>query len=111
MLSFAIALLRPPLVASRSWAAPPVAPFCLWSQLSRRHLQFPPELCPRLEALEVPSFLVVEGLARPRDIQADNTITSGLLAEAKIQFNGAGVVGDKQGPGVVHRVMDHAWPF
>jgi flagellar L-ring protein precursor FlgH len=56
-------------------------------------------------------YLVVEGLARPRDIQADNTITSGLLAEAKIQFNGAGVVGDKQGPGVVHRVMDHAWPF
>jgi len=56
-------------------------------------------------------YLVVEGMARPRDIQADNTIQSGLLAEAKIQFNGAGVVGDKQGPGVVHRAMDHAWPF
>jgi len=56
-------------------------------------------------------FLVVEGLARPRDIQADNTINSGLLAEAKIQFNGSGVVGDKQGPGVVHRAVDHAWPF
>ena len=56
-------------------------------------------------------YLVVQGMARPRDIQADNTIQSGLLAEAKIQFNGAGVVGDKQGPGVVHRAMDHAWPF
>lgn len=56
-------------------------------------------------------YLVVTGMARPRDIQADNTIKSGLLAEAKIQFNGSGVVGDKQGPGVVHRAMDHAWPF
>ena len=56
-------------------------------------------------------YLVVQGMARPRDIQADNTIQSGLLAEAKIQFNGSGVVGDKQGPGVGHRAMDHAWPF
>mgnify|MGYP002003920606 CR=1 FL=1 len=56
-------------------------------------------------------YLVVEGLARPLDIQADNTIESSLLAEAKIEFNGAGVVGDKQGPGVVQRAVDHAWPF
>ncbi|MEC9391767.1 MAG: flagellar basal body L-ring protein FlgH [Myxococcota bacterium] len=56
-------------------------------------------------------FLVVEGLARPLDIQADNTIQSSLLAEAKIEFKGAGVLGDKQGPGVVQRGMDHAWPF
>jgi flagellar L-ring protein precursor FlgH len=56
-------------------------------------------------------FLVVEGLARPLDIQADNTIQSSLLAEAKIEFNGSGVVADKQGPGVVQRGMDHAWPF
>ena len=56
-------------------------------------------------------YLVVEGLARPLDIQADNTIQSSLLAEAKIEFNGAGVVGDKQGPGVVQRAVDHAWPF
>mgnify|MGYP001429521823 CR=1 FL=1 len=56
-------------------------------------------------------YLVVEGLARPLDIQADNTIESSLLAEAKIEFNGAGVVGDKQGPGIVQRAVDHAWPF
>jgi len=56
-------------------------------------------------------FLVVEGLARPLDIAADNTIQSSLLAEAKIEFNGAGVLGDKQGPGVLHRAVDHAWPF
>ena len=56
-------------------------------------------------------YLVVEGLARPLDIQADNTIESSLLAEAKIEFNGAGVLGDKQGPGVIQRAVDHAWPF
>ncbi len=56
-------------------------------------------------------YLVVQGQARPRDIQADNTIVSSLLAEAKIEFNGNGVLADKQGPGVLHRGMDHAWPF
>jgi flagellar L-ring protein precursor FlgH len=56
-------------------------------------------------------FLVVHGSARPLDIAADNTIRSGLLAEAKIEFNGAGVVGDKQGPGVIQRATDHVWPF
>jgi flagellar L-ring protein precursor FlgH len=56
-------------------------------------------------------YLVVQGQARPRDIQADNTIVSSLLAEAKIEFNGNGVLADKQGPGILHRGMDHAWPF
>ena len=56
-------------------------------------------------------YLVVEGLARPLDIQADNTIVSSLLAEAKIEFNGSGVVADKQGPGIVQRGRHHAWPF
>lgn len=56
-------------------------------------------------------YLVVQGQARPRDIQADNTIASSMLAEAQIEFNGNGVVADKQGPGILHRGMDHAWPF
>ncbi len=36
---------------------------------------------------------------------------SHLVAEARIVFDGEGVVGDKQGPGIGHRVMDHVWPF
>lgn len=56
-------------------------------------------------------FLVMTGMVRPRDIQADNTVLSHLVAEARIVFDGEGVVGDKQGPGLGHRVMDHVWPF
>jgi len=56
-------------------------------------------------------YLILEGLVRPRDVQADNTVDSYLLAEARIEFAGAGTVSDKQKPGSVHRVLDHAWPF
>ena len=56
-------------------------------------------------------YLVLTGTVRPRDIQADNTVLSHLLAESKIEFSGQGTVSDKQGPGIGHRLMDHAWPF
>ncbi len=56
-------------------------------------------------------YLVLTGTVRPRDIQADNTVLSHLLAESRIEFSGQGTVSDKQGPGFGHRVMDHAWPF
>jgi len=56
-------------------------------------------------------YLVLTGIIRPRDIQANNIIMSDFVAELQLGFDGSGVVADKQGPGVGHRVMDHAWPF
>jgi len=56
-------------------------------------------------------YLVLEGTVRPRDIQADNTVDSYLLAEARIEHTGSGVVSDKQGPGIGQRVVDRVWPF
>ena len=56
-------------------------------------------------------YLVVEGIVRPRDIQMDNTIASNLLAKAKIEVTGSGVVADKQGPGLGTRLLDRLWPF
>jgi flagellar L-ring protein precursor FlgH len=56
-------------------------------------------------------YLVLTGIIRPRDIQANNVIASDFVAEARIQFDGSGVVADKQGPGFGTRVVDHAWPF
>ena len=56
-------------------------------------------------------YLVLSGIIRPRDIQANNIIMSDFVAELQLGFDGSGVVADKQGPGVGHRVMDHAWPF
>ena len=46
-----------------------------------------------------------------RDIKANNTVESQWIGEASIGFDGKGVIADKQGPGIAHRVMDHAWPF
>lgn len=56
-------------------------------------------------------YLVVTGIIRPRDIQANNIIMSDYVAELQLGFDGSGVVADKQGPGVAHRLVDHAWPF
>jgi flagellar L-ring protein FlgH len=55
--------------------------------------------------------LVLEGVVRPRDIRADNTVDSYLLAEARIENSGSGVLSDKQGPGVGQRIIDRVWPF
>lgn len=57
------------------------------------------------------TYLVLTGIIRPRDIQANNTIESDFVAEANLQLSGGGVVSDKQGPGLGTRVIDHAWPF
>lgn len=60
---------------------------------------------------EETQFIVLEGLLRPRDVQMDNTITSDLLAEAKVEITGSGVIADKQKPGFFSRIMDFLWPF
>jgi len=56
-------------------------------------------------------YVVLDGLARPRDIQLNNTIDSDLLAQAKIEFTGSGVIADRQGPGWLTRILDAIWPF
>lgn len=56
-------------------------------------------------------YVVLDGVVRPRDIQMDNTVSSELLAQAKIEITGSGVVADKQGPGWASRVLDAIWPF
>ncbi len=56
-------------------------------------------------------YVVIEGIARPRDIRMDNTVPSELLAEASIEVTGSGVVADRQGPGWGARVLDFLWPF
>ena len=56
-------------------------------------------------------YVVLDGVARPRDIRLDNTVTSDLLAQAKIDITGRGVVSDRQGPGIGTRILDWIWPF
>jgi flagellar L-ring protein precursor FlgH len=56
-------------------------------------------------------IITVEGIARPYDIAPDNSIDSFLLAEARIELTGRGVVSDQARPGWGARVIDWIWPF
>jgi len=45
------------------------------------------------------------GLVRPADVQPDNTVLSAFIADATIVFEGKGVIGDKQRPGLITRIF------
>ena len=50
--------------------------------------------------------LVVKGIIRPEDINADNTIYSTFVADASIMYEGKGPVGEKTQPGIITRIFD-----
>jgi len=53
----------------------------------------------------------ISGVIRPVDIQSDNSVESGVIADAEIEFTGRGVITDKQSPGWLNRTMDYVSPF
>ncbi len=55
--------------------------------------------------------ILLQGIVRPRDIAYDNSILSTQVADAKVIYTGIGVVGEKQRPGWLARLLDFAWPF
>lgn len=55
--------------------------------------------------------MIISGLVRPEDIAYDNSVLSTHLAEARIEYNGTGVISEKQQPGWLARGMDFIWPF
>ena len=55
--------------------------------------------------------LTVEGLVRREDIGINNTVLSSNLGEARLAFDGRGVIDDKQRPSLVARMMDWLYPF
>ncbi len=56
-------------------------------------------------------IVVLRGLARGRDIDADNSIVSTKIADARIELYGEGILTDKQKPGWLSRILDNMWPF
>ena len=55
--------------------------------------------------------IVLAGRVRPEDIASDNSVLSSRIADARIVYTGIGVVADKQGVPLVHRLFDWVWPF
>lgn len=56
-------------------------------------------------------YIILSGIIRPEDITAANTISSNYIADARISYSGDGVLGEKQNPGWLTRVIDVVWPF
>lgn len=56
-------------------------------------------------------YIALSGIVRPEDISSSNEISSTYVADAKIYYSGVGAVSDKQKPGWLGGIIDHAWPF
>ena len=56
-------------------------------------------------------YIILQGIVRPSDVTASNTVYSTQLADAKIYYTGRGVLSDKQKPGWLARLLDNIWPF
>ncbi|MCZ7587069.1 MAG: flagellar basal body L-ring protein FlgH [Deltaproteobacteria bacterium] len=65
----------------------------------------------RLRLNDEDYIMVMSGIVRPRDIHSDNSVESTMVADARIEYLGEGVLADKMKPGWFTRAFDKVWPF
>jgi flagellar L-ring protein precursor FlgH len=56
-------------------------------------------------------IIYLTGIIRPVDINANNTVNSTKVLNARISYTGKGALSDKQKPGWAMRMLDNVWPF
>ena len=49
--------------------------------------------------------VVFSGLVRPDDVAADNSVASTQVASVEVRYDGRGIVGDTQRPGILARIF------
>jgi flagellar L-ring protein FlgH len=49
--------------------------------------------------------VVFSGLVRPEDVAADNSVASTQVASVEVHYDGKGIVGDTQRPGILSRIF------
>lgn len=55
--------------------------------------------------------IILSGIIRPQDVSQNNSVLSTHVADARIEYSGQGVLGDKQQAGWLARALDSIWPF
>jgi flagellar L-ring protein precursor FlgH len=55
--------------------------------------------------------LSLRGIVDPRAVDADNSVASSQIVDARVEFSGVGVVAGKQRPGWLARILDVITPF
>ncbi len=56
-------------------------------------------------------YILLSGIVRPSDISPNNTTMSTYVSDLKLDYYGAGLIGDQQKRGWLSRVADKVWPF
>ncbi len=56
-------------------------------------------------------FIILSGIIRSEDISPQNMIYSTKIADARITYNGKGIIASKQQAGWMTQVFDRVWPF
>jgi flagellar L-ring protein precursor FlgH len=57
------------------------------------------------------STLYLSGVVRLIDINTDNSVDSGKLADVELEYTGRGVLADNENPGWLSRMLGWVWPF